>query len=1437
MNLQPAALARGPWRGLLTGVGRLRLTADQFSLTQQGMAWRWVLTGDGESVITEHQVSLDSSEWQYRAFTDLHQHLGTYAEPLDGRIASERAIVAKLGAWITEHALGPVAAYLRTTAPVSVVVTLRGAATRLASLPWDLALIDDTPLSLAGVQLVMDLGHPSAEARSTPIDGPLRILALFSLPDDSTTALDLRRERRRLEHLVEQSRSEGRAVELRVLQYGVTLRRLAAVVQEDYNWHCVHLSGHGVSGLFTLEGEHGGRYRVTGEVLADVLAPLRGTTRLIVASACESAEQTVRERLLRLGPSELDAAPATDSGRARDRTRTPGMAVALSAALGCCVVGMRFPVAEHFASSFTHDFLQLMLGEGLSLADAVREALAPLIAAPPTAECPATSAGAVVVLGRGATDTTLAASLGGPREEVTTPRIGAPPCPPERFVGRVGAMTRAGRALSPTSGKAGVVLHGMAGSGKTSCAAELVHLQADGFDRLLWYSAPDLPDEATDTPGDFAHLLEHACPDARWADLVAEPDGAFAQGAPLVSVADHRLLVVVDGAETLLTSEGHWRSPQWRMLVEALTKSGGPTRLVLTSRRLPADIDTSRFHIESIHALSSQEALLLAQELPRLRALIDGNSPQLNAASARALARGVLAAAQGHPKLLELADAQAVDHARLLGLLNIADAAWRRSDAQEESGEEPRSPAQYVTVLEAWAAEVLQHLTFAERHLATFLAVLEPEDRIPDIISVSWPTIVQRLDPGIARSDYRALIDALVRQGLVSVEIDRIPFAPGVIEFGVPRYALHPAVASAIREHSDATTRSMMAEEFATVWYATAVHELVTAERRGSPGRGVWACRKAVPYLLRCERWADALSLLERLLHFAASRDSARWALPRLRRITSVVRGTDLESSADSVLSYALWYVDPTTAHAWAKRMYDAARKHGDVHTAALAAAHLIAHLRSTGRLTEALQMADEWLRHLDGEGRWTMLSIQAERLGILVLLGRSEEVLAEVARLREELREPPEDVEHDESGTPDDDVPPWPVWERLLQSGHAAAVALNAWEPALELNARVIASKRRRHASEVDLCHSLFDDHGPLICLDRSDEALAVLRHCRGVFERDRDYVYLARTLGALAAFEADQGNLDLAIELVRDALRSAYATAPPDDIGGMHYNLGLYLFLTGQEGAIGQLLAAALIGALSASQRFAVAIEAAAAERMASPPSIPPGTLALLCEQVSFDRGVRLGALLEALEPDAGQRERTYESLAGEALTAAVAEQAPYIAMWDTFVAGFYALHHGSEHARGLTQWEIDTRADDPSFVSVIKELIKVAQGERSLGMSELLSHGFVMTAVLRRAMAVFDGTLHIPREVWRSIPHSDLLFLIVSAGHGHAQSAEDARENLESWEEDYPMEGLVQALWRILGGERGPELFEGLTSWQAAAVETVLNHLPDRLDEPVR
>ena len=81
---------------------------------------------------------------------------------------------------------------------------------------------------------------------------------------------------------------------------------------------------------------------------------------------------------------------------------------------------------------------------------------------------------------------------------------------------------------------------------------------------------------------------------------------------------DQAILLVLDNLESLLTDQGGWRDPRWAQLIDALTSHRGASRVVLTSRVRPQGLDHDRVLVEPVQALSLDEALLLARELPHL---------------------------------------------------------------------------------------------------------------------------------------------------------------------------------------------------------------------------------------------------------------------------------------------------------------------------------------------------------------------------------------------------------------------------------------------------------------------------------------------------------------------------------------------------------------------------------------------------------------------------------------------------------------------------------------------------------------------------------------------------------------------------------------------------------------------------------------------------
>jgi hypothetical protein len=122
--------------------------------------WRWVLEipGDGEDVagvfLADHAVRLDPGAPEYGGFLDPEGYLEHYAAP-DRRAEDKPRLVARLGAWIGEHVLGPVGPrVLAHGTPVTVRVLVPEPATALLYRPLELAHAGGRPLALQDVSLV-----------------------------------------------------------------------------------------------------------------------------------------------------------------------------------------------------------------------------------------------------------------------------------------------------------------------------------------------------------------------------------------------------------------------------------------------------------------------------------------------------------------------------------------------------------------------------------------------------------------------------------------------------------------------------------------------------------------------------------------------------------------------------------------------------------------------------------------------------------------------------------------------------------------------------------------------------------------------------------------------------------------------------------------------------------------------------------------------------------------------------------------------------------------------------------------------------------------------------------------------------------------------------------------------------------------------------------
>jgi tetratricopeptide (TPR) repeat protein len=820
--------------------------------------------------------------------------------------------------------------------------------------------------------------------------------------------------------------------------------------------------------------------------------------------------------------------------------------------------------------------------------------------------------------------------------------VGLPP-QPERFVGRVGVIARASTALAVTGSIRGVVLHGMAGAGKTTCAAELVHTHLDRFDAVAWFKAPDEGADTSDALSRFALVLEARVPGLEFVHLLDDADALRRFLPTLIALtARNRVLIVIDGAESLLTHEGAWQDERWALVLDALTTVQGLWRAVITSRRPVAGLDGCLAR-EAVHALDLDEAVLLARDLPHLRALLDGHVPSLGATAAKQLAGRVLVVAQGHPTLLELANGQAQNTGRLRMLLADADHAWIAHGGLPQgffaTGLPTASAADYTDLLTTWTRSAAQGLARDARAMFWFLCCLQEADRsgphLDGIIEATWAEVWEHTGlPGRAPAT-RDLVGAVAQRALAAT--DRDP-----VDGHLTGCRVHPLVAAAAREQAGMNFQTAVDSALAGWWTQTMLAAM-HGEGGESTGTVVLAGRFALSYLMRLGQWQAARLVLDEALVRDRSRSAVGAALPLARRLVRATVGTEEHLWTRWSLAQLTGWLNPADGLAAAREVMAEAAKAGRYDVASIAAWNVIDACRLMGRLAEALEVAStmaDYSRRA-GFGPLTELLDKSARLRVLLVQGEYGQVLAVIDELLARVEGLADTSELPETTSR------WNVLETLSDIGLTAAIERHLWEQALTYGERIAASQLQRDAPTHEAARAWFNTSSALLGLGRTAEAIEVLRACREVYEADGEVRMLSKVLTALATAEDERGHGPAALALVRDALRLAYRTDNLDDIAISHHNLGNYLARYGTDPAEAAVhyLGAALISALTGSHaRLDTCLESLALLDLPDPHALPanPAALAQAVNQID---GVRIDRLLDSIAPDPAQQQRALD------------------------------------------------------------------------------------------------------------------------------------------------------------------------------------------------
>ncbi len=1226
----------------------LRLEIYEFNDANR---WRWRLTEAQGAFLADHAVVLDQKEPRYQALFNLPAYLWQHSAP-DRRDQDERRLLSEVGAWIGETVLGQdigekIVAY--GFPPITVRVAVPQAAERLLVMPLEIAHARGKPLTMQGVSLVFE-SPEAAPPASAPIGDRLRLLAVFSLPP-AGSPLNLRRERQMLRALVR--RLSVSAIELRVLQYGVTRDSLRDVLQEGDGWDLLHFSGHGLPGSLVLEKADGRPDPISGSEVANLLRQSGRRLKLVVLSSCLSAAASIEQTLswLSIESARKEAAAAGElagaKGQAPEAVST--VARALVGALDCAVVAMRYAVEDEFATAYARNVYDGLFRQGQNLPQATQIALGAALDGGSGAG--AVSAATPALFGVKAAELRLIPPRR-PASGFAVPETGLAffPSEPEHFVGRVTAMTRASAALAAESEMSSVLFHGMAGAGKTSCAVELAyqHQAAGRFQAFVWYKAPEPDKDMQLALRDLALAMEQQLPGFTMVHVV-DSVAALRTWLPRLTelLESNAVLVVLDNLESLLSGSGQWRDERWGMLIEALLTPGGLSRTVLTSRIRPAGLPPST-EIVPVHALPLAEALLLVRELPNLRQLLDGRASGVALDAARLLVRRTLRLVQGHPKLIELAENLAADPQRLAAQLDRADAAeGGELDAFFRVGESRFDAAAFTASLRGWTTGIAAALPEAARTFFHFLCAIEESDRESWVIEPNWADLLKRLGRPETAPPIAEALGPLVAAGLV----ERKPTDETGEQFEV---LIHSGVAEAGRAGGGPAFQEAVDAELAATWQ--------TVMRRGLENYGkepeagaviVRAGLAAFPYLSRRREWETASAMLERTVQLDGAPATLAAVLPRMRRIVEATAGTIGGLENRGILAGILMQIGRREeAEQELRAVIEEAERQSDLRTAGVAASHLANALWGSGRLGDALnanKQATDYARRAE-LGPWTLLGREGQRLQILVARGEYDLVVRRVSELREQMKSMPN------SRGPNETVHPWNVREVILDTGREAALRSKKWQQALDFGAETLASKQGRGASELEQAETLFSDYGPLLELHRYDKARAVVLACRAIFERENSVEMVGKVLTACADLESNLGHIAEAKSLEEAALRFKYIQGDPGSIQRSHFNLAIYLIE--QRDALAHRLAAAMIAVASSSGDAPGNLVRLAAEIRASGEAgrtALPTDFDALCKIVEQVEGVRFGEAMRRLAGDAAACDQLFQEVVAAAVEAA--------------------------------------------------------------------------------------------------------------------------------------------------------------------------------------
>ena len=548
----------------------------------------------------------------------------------------------------------------------------------LADLPWEalqvpeasgeVAELGGSPLALhrnvALYRWVAGLGTSPAHK----VRGPLRLLVAIASPETGDAELlDYEAELARIVTAVEPARKKGEAY-VRVLNEGSLAAINTALSEDPEGFHVLHLSCHARPGELLLETADGQPDPVSAARLLEEGVPAGADLPMVVLSGCSTG---LMARQVRLHPEAAGAVQAGPGSQPLKQGDGEGEAVLASFAAHLVdagvpqVLAMQAPVTDRYATELCAGFYRRLATDAspdplLALAEARRVAERDRLALPAGSPRRGPAEWATPAL----TARGLRLPLFNRREQFGQVHLPQAPVLAEgvvvrevgEFVGRRREMREARRALGGK--KAGLVLHGIGGVGKSTLAAEVLRSLGDDAGLVASKAGQVSLD---DMLGEVGARLHQAASRAEGGERLAQA-GLGLRAADVEWAERWRLLaeevlpvlpmvVLLDNFEDNLHAAdgGGWqvRDPELAAFLAGWVRRPGMSRLVFTCRYPFALPGMAERRLADLHLgpLSAAETRKLMWRLPGLDALPAGDRDRAY--------RNV----GGHPRTLEYLDA------------------------------------------------------------------------------------------------------------------------------------------------------------------------------------------------------------------------------------------------------------------------------------------------------------------------------------------------------------------------------------------------------------------------------------------------------------------------------------------------------------------------------------------------------------------------------------------------------------------------------------------------------------------------------------------------------------------------------------------------------------------------------------------------------------